>query len=43
MWKDSRKIGIGLAVKGSEMFVVANYDPSGNLMNTLQDNVLRKK
>uniref|UniRef100_A0AAG5D7J0 SCP domain-containing protein n=1 Tax=Anopheles atroparvus TaxID=41427 RepID=A0AAG5D7J0_ANOAO len=30
VWKKSRKLGVGIAKRGTYTYVVANYDPHGN-------------
>ena len=40
MWKASERVGFGVA-DGDGTFVVANYDPRGNVINFLSENVLR--
>jgi len=32
VWKQSERVGVGVATSGSSFFVVANYDPAGNFM-----------
>uniref|UniRef100_A0A182P3P6 SCP domain-containing protein n=1 Tax=Anopheles epiroticus TaxID=199890 RepID=A0A182P3P6_9DIPT len=30
VWKNSRRLGVGIAVRGTNVYVVCNYDPPGN-------------
>lgn len=43
VWKGSEKIGIGVAAKDGRVFAVANYDPPGNFVGKLEENVQRAK
>ncbi|XP_022090873.1 Golgi-associated plant pathogenesis-related protein 1-like [Acanthaster planci] len=46
VWKDSRRLGIGVAVnprKQNEVFAVFNYDPPGNVSGRYKENVLPSK
>lgn len=41
VWRGSRRIGVGRAKSaGGQVFVVANYDPPGNMMGDFRENVL---
>lgn len=40
VWLKSRKFGVGIAEKGRQVFVVANYDPPGNYQGEYKENVL---
>ena len=41
VWKDSKKLGVGIAVSSSGgVYVVARYSPPGNVMNQFAENVL---
>ncbi|ALC40150.1 CG16995 [Drosophila busckii] len=42
VWKDSTELGVGLATRGNEMYVVCNYNPPGNYANRFAANVLPK-
>ncbi|XP_055535511.1 uncharacterized protein LOC129724548 [Wyeomyia smithii] len=39
VWKASRELGVGMAVNGSNVYVVCNYDPAGNYKNQYAANV----
>lgn len=41
VWKDSKSFGIGVARSSRGVYVCANYDPRGNVMNQFAENVLR--
>ncbi|MEU4317623.1 CAP family protein [Nocardia fluminea] len=41
VWKDTTKIGVGLATRANTTYVVANYDPPGNALGHFPANVLR--
>ncbi|MFD3430777.1 CAP family protein [Nocardia fluminea] len=41
VWKDTTKIGVGLAIRDNTTYVVANYDPPGNDLGRFPENVLR--
>lgn len=43
VWKASERVGVGTATKGNAVFVVANYDVAGNLINHYKGNVLPPK
>lgn len=43
VWKDSKRLGVGVAIKNNRCFVVANYDPPGNVMGRFRDNVFPPK
>lgn len=41
LWKSSKEIGIGMArVPGGKTYVVANFDPAGNIVGQFKDNVV---
>lgn len=44
IWKDSKELGIAY-VKNSmgQTFVVANYNPKGNILGQFQENVLKPR
>ena len=39
----SRKLGLGVAKRNGKVFVVANFDPAGNVNGALQENVLEPR
>ncbi|XP_041770048.1 Golgi-associated plant pathogenesis-related protein 1-like [Anopheles merus] len=41
VWKKSRRLGVGVAVQGKNVYVVCNYDPPGNFGNEYPANVTR--
>lgn len=41
IWKDSSRLGIGVARSSRGVYVCANYDPPGNVMSQFAQNVLR--
>ncbi|XP_058118518.1 Golgi-associated plant pathogenesis-related protein 1-like [Anopheles ziemanni] len=41
VWKKSRRLGVGIASRGSNVYVVCNYDPPGNFMGQYHLNVSR--
>lgn len=42
VWRDSQRLGIGVAKSSSGgTFVVANYDPPGNVVGAFMENVPR--
>ncbi|XP_053668153.1 uncharacterized protein LOC128718555 [Anopheles marshallii] len=41
VWKKSRKIGVGIAAQGKNIYVVCNYDPPGNYGGQYSANVTR--
>ncbi|XP_058118515.1 Golgi-associated plant pathogenesis-related protein 1-like [Anopheles ziemanni] len=41
VWKNSRRLGVGIASRGSNVYVVCNYDPAGNFMGQYHLNVSR--
>lgn len=41
VWKSSDRMGIGAACNGSTAYVVANYDPAGNMAGRFAENVGR--
>ena len=40
IWKETQRLGVGLALNGNSFYVVANYDPHGNFFSKYKDNVL---
>ncbi len=43
MWKETRKVGFGVASKNGQTFVVAAYTPRGNVVTKFTENVLPTK
>lgn len=43
MWAASKELGVGKAKKGQQIFVVANYNPPGNMGGEYKENVLKAK
>ena len=43
VWKDSKELGVGKAIKGQHVFVVCNFRPMGNQLNGFKENVLPLK
>ena len=43
IWKSSQYVGVGLVTIGNSCFVVANYDPPGNIISQYKQNVLPPK
>ena len=41
VWKGSQEVGFGLAFKGNDYYVVANYYPAGNIIGDFANNVFR--
>ncbi|XP_053664095.1 uncharacterized protein LOC128713264 [Anopheles marshallii] len=41
VWKNSRNLGVGIAVQGTKVYVVCNYDPPGNYGGQYPANVTR--
>ncbi|KAL9930591.1 uncharacterized protein ACN427_014992 isoform 1-T1 [Glossina fuscipes fuscipes] len=39
VWKDSKLLGVGAAVRDKSTYVVCNYDPPGNFRNEYKQNV----
>ncbi|XP_049291543.1 uncharacterized protein LOC125768221 [Anopheles funestus] len=39
VWKNSRNLGVGIAVQGTNVYVVCNYDPPGNYSGQYTANV----
>lgn len=39
IWRSSERLGVGMATSGNCFFVVADYDPGGNLRDNYKDNV----
>merc|ERR1719348_915982 len=39
IWKNSKRLGVGFAQKGNELFVAAVYDPKGNVDGQHAENV----
>ena len=42
MWKNSKKLGVGVAKSGDQTFVVAHYFPAGNVLGSYTTNVSDK-
>jgi hypothetical protein len=43
VWRASRRLGVGRAVAGDgAVYVVANYDPAGNMIGQYANNVVAK-
>ncbi|XP_036328945.1 Golgi-associated plant pathogenesis-related protein 1-like [Rhagoletis pomonella] len=40
VWRDSKRLGVGMAKRGNSIYVVANYDPPGNFRGEYAKNVL---
>ena len=40
VWKSTKQLGIGKAVKGNKVYIVANYRPPGNCAAFFKDNVM---
>ncbi|OTF74436.1 hypothetical protein BLA29_003488 [Euroglyphus maynei] len=40
VWKETKRMGVGYAKGTNTVYVVANYDPPGNLFTAFKDNVL---
>ena len=43
VWVASRKLGLGVAKRNGKVFVVANFDPAGNVIGAFQENVLEPR
>ena len=43
VWRESERVGVGLAINGNSFYVVANYDPPGNCFTRFKHNVLALK
>lgn len=41
VWKNSKRLGVGIAKKGTNVYVVCNYDPPGNYSGQYTVNVTR--
>lgn len=41
VWKDSKRLGFGVARSSKGVYVCASYDTPGNVMNQFPQNVLR--
>lgn len=41
VWKNSKRLGVGIAKNGNKVYVVCNYDPPGNYSEQYPDNVTR--
>lgn len=39
IWRATKRLGVGLALNGATFYVVANYDPHGNIITRYKDNV----
>lgn len=39
VWRSSRKVGVGIAISGSQTWIVAKYKPKGNVMGLYLINV----
>ncbi|XP_055918317.1 uncharacterized protein LOC129950400 [Eupeodes corollae] len=39
IWKDSKELGVGVEIRGNSTWVVANYDPPGNVVGYFEQNV----
>jgi len=39
IWKNSKLLGVGCASRGNSKYVVANYEPSGNVIGQFRMNV----
>ena len=39
VWKSSKYLGLGLAVKGNSVYIVGNYSPPGNFQGDFKANV----
>ncbi|XP_047197361.1 Golgi-associated plant pathogenesis-related protein 1-like [Hippoglossus stenolepis] len=42
VWKDTIKLGVGVASVGTNVYVVAQYSPPGNMKGNYEKNVLEK-
>ncbi|XP_018798318.1 PREDICTED: repressed by EFG1 protein 1-like [Bactrocera latifrons] len=43
IWRDTKQVGVAYATSGEKVWVVANYDPPGNVNGFFKDNVPPKK
>ncbi|XP_067625342.1 uncharacterized protein [Eurosta solidaginis] len=43
IWRDTKQVGVAYALNGEKCWVVANYDPPGNVNGFFKDNVPPKK
>ncbi|CAH0392347.1 unnamed protein product [Bemisia tabaci] len=41
VWKDSQRLGVGIAKSNGHVYVVCNYDPAGNVGGMYAENVLQ--
>lgn len=41
VWKNSKELGVGLAIKDNRTVIVANYDPPGNIIGEFVENVTK--
>ncbi|XP_055859285.1 Golgi-associated plant pathogenesis-related protein 1-like [Episyrphus balteatus] len=41
IWKETRELGVGVEIRGNSTWVVANYDPPGNVATCYEENVPR--
>ena len=39
VWSSSKRLGVGVAIRGGKIIVVTNYDPPGNYNNQYRQNV----
>jgi len=39
VWSSSKRLGVGVAIRGGKIIVVTNYDPPGNYNNLYRQNV----
>lgn len=39
VWKDTKRLGISFAKNARDYFVVANYEPAGNIVSRVAQNV----
>ncbi|XP_050092078.1 Golgi-associated plant pathogenesis-related protein 1-like [Anopheles aquasalis] len=40
VWRNSRRLGVGIAKRGTSVYVVCNYDPPGNFGSQYPQNVV---
>ena len=43
VWRSSEKVGVGIAISGSQTWIVAKYKPAGNVMGLYTSNVGSRK
>ncbi|XP_036329924.1 Golgi-associated plant pathogenesis-related protein 1-like [Rhagoletis pomonella] len=43
IWRDTKQVGVAYAVSGEKAWIVANYDPPGNVNGFFRENVPSKK